>query len=77
MRMIPSRKLTWKPQKGSIKTTVPLKGGYMGFHVSLGECSILGSILGSPYFGKLAHALRGVRPHLGSMASRCVDTCER
>ena len=33
-----SRKLTWKPKKGPIKTTVPLKGGYMGFHVSLGEC---------------------------------------
>ena len=30
--------LTWKPQKGPIKTTVLLKGGYMGFHVSLGEC---------------------------------------
>ena len=25
-------------QKGPMKTTVPLKGGYMGFHVSLGEC---------------------------------------
>ena len=34
---IPSRKLTWKPKKGPIKTTVPLKGSYMGFHVSLGE----------------------------------------
>ena len=34
-----SRKLTWKPQKGPIKTTVLLKGDYMGFHVSLGECS--------------------------------------
>ena len=34
---IHSRKLTWKPQKGPIKTTVLLKGGYMGFHVSLGE----------------------------------------
>ena len=22
-----------------MKTTVPFKGGYMGFHVSLGECS--------------------------------------
>ena len=33
-----SRKLTWKPKKGPIKTTVLLKGGYMGFHVSLGEC---------------------------------------
>ena len=26
-------------QKGSIKTTVLVKGGYMGFHVSLGECN--------------------------------------
>ena len=25
-------------QKGPIKTTVLLKGDYMGFHVSLGEC---------------------------------------
>ena len=37
-----SRKLTWKPQKGPIKTTFLLKGDYMGFHVSLGECSGLG-----------------------------------
>ena len=35
---VPSRKLTWKPKKGPIKATVLLKGGYMGFHVSLGEC---------------------------------------
>ena len=35
---IHSQKLTWKPKKGPIKTTVPLKGAYMGFHVSLGEC---------------------------------------
>ena len=34
----PSWKLTWKPKRGSIKTTVPLRWGYMGFHVSLGEC---------------------------------------
>ena len=33
-----SWKLTWKPKSGPIKTTVPLKWGYMGFHVSLGEC---------------------------------------
>ena len=33
-----SWKLTWKPKRGSIKTTVPLRWGYMGFHVSLGEC---------------------------------------
>ena len=32
-----SRKLTWKPKKGPIKTTVLLKGYCMGFHVSLGE----------------------------------------
>ena len=37
-----SRKLTWKPKKGPIKTTAPSKGGYMGFHVSLGECSAVG-----------------------------------
>ena len=34
-----SWKLTWKPKRGPIKTTVPLQWGYMGFHVSLGECS--------------------------------------
>ena len=38
-RHLPSRKLTRKPKKGPLKTTVPLKGGYMGFHVSLGECT--------------------------------------
>ena len=27
-------------QKGPIKTTVLLKGGYMGLHLSLGECRI-------------------------------------
>ena len=37
---IHSRKLTWKPKKGPIKTTGLLKGGYMGFHVSLGECNL-------------------------------------
>ena len=42
---LPSRKLTWKPKKGPIQTTVPLKGGYMGFHVSLGECITLNSEL--------------------------------
>ena len=39
LEFIHSRKLTWKPKKGSIKTTVLLKGSYMGFHVSLEECS--------------------------------------
>ena len=33
-----SGKLTWKPKKGPIKTTVLLKGDYIGFRVSLGEC---------------------------------------
>ena len=37
-----SRKLTWKPKKCPLKTTVLLKGNYMGFHVSLGECISLG-----------------------------------
>ena len=36
-----SRKLTWKPKKGPKKTTVLLKGDYMGFHVSLGECNTM------------------------------------
>ena len=34
-----------------MKTAVPLKGGYVGFHVSLGECTfslILGPKLGRP-----------------------------
>ena len=38
IRVLHSRKLTWKPKKGPMKTTVPLKGDLMGFHVSLGEC---------------------------------------
>ena len=46
---IPSRKLTWKPKKGPMKTRVLVKGGYMGFHVSLGECKgCIGDILGTP-----------------------------
>ena len=44
--VIHSRKLTWKPKKGPVKTTVPLKGGYMGFHVSLGECTTSSSPIG-------------------------------
>ena len=40
-RKLHSRKVTWKPKKVSIKTTVLLKGDYMGFHVSLGECTHL------------------------------------
>ena len=35
---IHSWKLTWKPKKGPLKTTVPLKGDYMGFHASFQEC---------------------------------------
>ena len=38
VQVVHSRKPTWKPKKGPIKTTVLLKGGYMGFHVSLREC---------------------------------------
>ena len=37
-RGLHSRKLTWKPKKSHVKTTVLLKGDYMGFHVSLGGC---------------------------------------
>ena len=52
-RAIHARKLTWKPKKGPMKTTVLLNGDYMGFHVSLGECRALGlGVL------KLAWALR-------------------
>ena len=36
--------VTWKPKKGSIKTTVLLKGDYMGLDVSLGECSYFHSM---------------------------------
>ena len=35
--MVHSRKLTCKPKKGPIKTTVLLKGGHVGFHLSLGN----------------------------------------
>ena len=68
--LIRSWKLTWKPKKGPIKTTVLLKGDYMGFHVSLGECMCftqLGGLpktmgvpirriiaFGGPYWGPLA-----------------------
>ena len=38
---IHSWKLTWKPKRGPVKTTVLLNWGYMGFHVSLGECNSL------------------------------------
>ena len=37
-KVLHSRELTWKPKRGPMKTPVPLKGGYMRFHVSLGEC---------------------------------------
>ena len=33
-----SRELTWKPKRVPIRTTVLFKEGYLGFHVSLGEC---------------------------------------
>ena len=33
-----SWKLTWKPKRGPIKTTVPLIWGYMDFHASFWEC---------------------------------------
>ena len=39
LQYVHSRKLTWKPKKGPIKTTVLLKGDYMGFHVCWGECA--------------------------------------
>ena len=38
--LLPSRKLTWKPKKGPTKTTVPIKRGFLGFHVNLGECRV-------------------------------------
>ena len=41
---LPSRKLRWKPKKAPIKTIVLLKGGYMGFHVSLGEFTYWGLV---------------------------------
>ena len=43
--LLHSRKLTWKPKKGPIKTTALLKGDYMGFHVRLGECKDSGFFL--------------------------------
>ena len=47
LNVLPSRKLTWKPKRGPIKTTVSLKRGYMAFHVSLGECTVLVRLLGT------------------------------
>ena len=55
---IHSRKLTWKPKKGPIKTTVLLKGDHMGFHVSLGECNVFESTF------KDEHDLVGPKPYL-------------
>ena len=40
-----SRKLTWKPKKGTVKTTVLLKRDYMGFHVSLGEIFLVAVVV--------------------------------
>ena len=41
--VLPSQKRTWKSsKKGPIETTVLLKGDYMGFHVSLWECTSQG-----------------------------------
>ena len=37
--MVHSRRITWQPKKGPTKTTVPLQGNSMGFHVDLGECN--------------------------------------
>ena len=48
-----SWELTWKPKRGPIKTTVPLKWGYMGFHVSLGECNI--SSLSDNHYPNMSH----------------------
>ena len=38
-------------QKGPIKTTVPLKGGPVGFHVSWGECRVQAWALGFRVYG--------------------------
>ena len=38
LQQLHSRELTWKPNLVPIRTTVLLKEGYLGFHVSLGEC---------------------------------------
>ena len=48
LQTLHSRKLTWKPKKGPIKTTVLLKGDCMSFHVSLGECMSLGKNASTP-----------------------------
>ena len=37
LTLIHTRKLTWKPKKWPIRTTVLLKEDNLGFHVSLGE----------------------------------------
>ena len=51
-KVVHSRKLTWKPKKGPMKTTVLLKGDFLGFHVSLGECK--------RHAGSLIHRFRGM-----------------
>ena len=46
----------WKPKKAPIKTTVLLKGGYMGFHVSLRECTLL--VVGGDFVGLVVWRLQ-------------------
>ena len=62
---IPSRKLTWKPKKGSIKTIVLSKGGYMGFHVSLGECTPIKILKFTPTLPLRHHGGEGRRRRKG------------
>ena len=51
-----SRKLRRKPKKGPVMTTVLRNGDYMGVHVSLGECRVLGVC---PSLLLLLHCLTG------------------
>ena len=79
-----SKPTTWKPKKGPFKTTGLLKGGYMGFHVSLGECTHAASELqlaplqarrgledGHPReSGYCAHACRSLDQDIGIMEKK-------
>ena len=55
--LVHSRKLTWKPKKGPIKTPVLLKEDYMSFHVSFRECISLGPHIRMKVLASQAHCI--------------------
>ena len=76
MKGLPSQKLTWKPEKGPMKTTVPLKRRYMGVHVSLGAsvlrlgCRVSGWIDKVSDVGRIRRNARICRLHC---SKECVE----